>query len=216
MPNNKKNKINACKNKSPCVFGFKKNLSLNFPHLLKTGNTTEFSPLSGSEPKYEPKKWNDNNRIKDSHNCYAYALDQRVGNRYGKPQPGYFAHYGPISSKDYGDCSKFYERLHKDNPTMYVEKFDTPCRKGFYKSFITVANKGPDTDYHFYRQDSNKYWSHKPGRTAVTNLDASKKLIKNPYLANRKYPHFNYSKPCFFFCSPHKNSKTASVLPKKK
>ena len=43
-----------------------------------------------------------------------------------------------------------------------------------------------------------------------------KKLIKNPYLANRKYPHFNYSKPCFFFCSPHKNSKTASVLPKKK
>ena len=63
--------------------------------------------------------------------------------------------------------------------------------KGFYKSFITVANKGPDTDYHFYRQDNNKYWSHKPGRTAVTNLDASKKLIKNPYLANRKYSHFN-------------------------
>ena len=42
---------------------------------------------------------NENNRIKDSHNCYAYALNQRVGNRYGKPQPGYFAHYGQISNK---------------------------------------------------------------------------------------------------------------------
>ena len=51
-------KHKPCKNKSPCVFGFNKKLSLDFPHLLKTGNTTEFSPLSGSEPKYEPKKWN--------------------------------------------------------------------------------------------------------------------------------------------------------------
>ena len=34
------------------------------------------SPLSGSEPKYEPQKWNTNPKIKDNHNCYSYAVNQ--------------------------------------------------------------------------------------------------------------------------------------------
>ena len=210
------NKEELCNNKQPCLFGFinklkkKKNLLV----VYSNGKKVNLSPLSGSEPDYEPDKWNKNHRIKDTHNCYAYALNQRVSNRDGKPQPGYFAHYGPITNSDYNNCNKFYERLHKDNPSMYLTSFDKKCRKGFYKSFIVVANKGEDTDYHFYRQDSNGLWSHKPGRTDVTNLDASGKLIYNPYLANRKYPHFNYSKPCFFFCNSHKLGKTASVRPK--
>lgn len=206
---------NNCKNMSPCLIGFKNRLKNiynenDFETLLKN-NKSEFSNISGSEPPYEPHKWNDNN-IQINHNCYAYALNQRVGNRYGKPQPGYFANYGPIKDSEYNNCSNFYNRLKKDNPSMYLTSFDKPCRKGFYKSFIAIANNGDDKDYHFYRQDKNKYWSHKPGRTKVTNLDADKKLIKNPYLANRNYGHLNYSKPCFFFCNSHKMSKTASVI----
>lgn len=41
-----------------------------------------------------------------------------------------------------------------------------------------------DNDYHWYRKDSNGYWSHKPGVTPVVNTDASGNLIKNIYNAN--------------------------------
>ena len=34
-----------------------------------------FSLLNGSEPKYDIKKWNENLKIKKTHNCYAYVLD---------------------------------------------------------------------------------------------------------------------------------------------
>ena len=83
---------------------------------------------------------------------------------------------------------------------MYKTTFGKKCRKGFHKGFIALDPKMKDTDYHFYVQNLNGYWSHKPGRTAATNLDASGKLIKNPEKANRKYTYFNYNKPCFFFC----------------
>ena len=85
---------------------------------------------------------------------------------------------------------------------MYLISFEEPCKKGFYKAFIAVDNKEGDKDYHFWRQDSNGMWSHKPGTTAVVNVDSDGKLIFNPLLANRKYKFYNYSKPCFFFCTP--------------
>lgn len=190
---------------------YKKNKLLDKLMDRSLKSNKEFSPLSGSEPSYEPDKWNKNKNILDSHNCYAYALNQRVSKRKGKPQPGYFAHYDHISNKEYQDCSSFLNRLKKDTPSLYVTDFETPCKKGFYKNFIAVAKDGYDHDYHFYREDKNGYWSHKPGRTEVTNIDASKKLIKNPSKANRNYAHFNYSKPCFFYCNPKKLSKSASV-----
>ena len=48
-----------------------------------------FSPTTGDEPSYEPKKWNSNPNIKNSHNCYTYMLDdinpygQKICNTYG-------------------------------------------------------------------------------------------------------------------------------------
>ena len=43
----------------------------------------------------------------------------------------------------------------------------------------------PDTDYHFYRLDSNMLWSHKPGKTEVKNTDNSGNLITDPKTADR-------------------------------
>ncbi len=37
-------------------------------------NQKEFSPLSGSELKYNPSLYNNDYNIKNSHNCYTYAL----------------------------------------------------------------------------------------------------------------------------------------------
>ena len=168
-----------------------------------------FSPLSGSELKFEPKKWN-TDRIKRNHNCYAYVLNQIASKRIGKPQPGYYSNFPHLTNQDY-NCKIFYHRLRKDVPSLYLTDFDTACKKGFYKGFIALDKKTNDTDYHFYRQDSSKYWSHKPGRMEAINIDASGNLIKNPLKADRKYKHFNYSSPCFFFCVDPKMSRAVAI-----
>ena len=161
-------------------------------------NRPGFSPLSGSEPKYDPHKWNDNPRIKRSHNCYAYVLDRILSGRKAKPQPGTFSGYPPLTDDDY-DCDTFYKRIKKDNPSLYKIKFEERCRKGFHKGFLALADKAVDKDYHFYRQDEG-LWSSKPGSTEISDIDASGKKIINPALANRNYPSYQYKTPCFFFC----------------
>ena len=159
-------------------------------------STTEFSPLSGSELEYNPKLWNNNNNIKTTHNCYTYALGKIVPGLESKAQPGYASGYEHIEDKDY-DCKTFRERMKKDSPGSYLETFDNQCLPGFYKIFLALD---PQNDYHWWRQNKDKYWSHKPGSTNVTDVDADKNPIKNPLKANRNYGSLNYYKPCFFAC----------------
>ncbi len=173
----------------------------NNEHLIINDDTyknikKEFSPLSGSELEYNPKLWNDKLNIRESHNCYAYALGKIVKPLKSKPQPGYASGYEHIEDKDY-NCNVFRERLKKDAPGSYLEKFDNKCIPGFYKIFLALDVQN---DYHWWRQDDNKYWSHKPGSTKVTDIDASGKKIKNPLLSDRKFKNRNYYKPCFFAC----------------
>ena len=158
--------------------------------------SSEFSPLSGSEIDYNPSLWNDNDLIRRSHNCYTYALGKIVKNLKNKAQPGYASGYNHISDRNF-NCESFKKRLKKDSPATYLEKFDNKCMPGFYKIFLAID---PKNDYHWWRQNSDMYWSHKPGSTNVTNLDADNKLIKNPVLSNRKFKHRNYYEPCFFAC----------------
>jgi hypothetical protein len=174
---------------------FKKNeLLLNNPNLLKYEK--EFSPLSGSELKYNPKLWNENYKIKDTHNCYTYAFGKIVNGLTSKAQPGYASGYNHIKDNEY-TCQAFRERLKRDSPGSYLEKFDNSCIPGFYKVFLALDVKN---DYHWWRHNKDGYWSHKPGSTEVTDVDADGKKIKNPLEANRNYDSLNYYKPCFFAC----------------
>ena len=124
-----------------------------------------------------------------------------------KPQPGYFSNFSSLKYSDY-NCETFYIRLKRDIPSLYIVPFNEKCRKGFYKGFIAIDTKKEDQDYHFYRQDKSGYWSHKPGRQNISNLDASNNNIINPLKANRTYKNFDYSTPCFFFCF---NNKLSSI-----
>ena len=165
---------------------------------MKLNNTflnssEEFSPTSGSELDYNPDLWNKNNKIKESHNCYTYALGKIVEGLDSKAQPGYASGFKNNSF----DCEVFKEKLKKDSPGSYLEKFDNACLPGFYKIFLALD---VGNDYHWWRQDNTKYWSHKPGSTDVVNLDASNKKIKNPVLSDRKFKHRDYYKPCFYAC----------------
>ena len=167
---------------------------INTPESLEFSK--EFSPVSGSEFLYNPDAWNKDSKIKNSHNCYTYALGKIVPGLDSKAQPGYASGFEHIDDNDY-DCASFRERLKKDSPGSYLEKFDNSCIPGFYKVFLALD---PQNDYHWWKQNSNQHWSHKPGSTDVVNVDSDGKKIKNPLIANRKYDSLNYYKPCFFAC----------------
>jgi hypothetical protein len=92
-------------------------------------------------------------------------------------------------------------RLLGDNPGLKMTTFETKCPAHTSKIALVVD---PDEDYHFYRQDKNRYWSHKPGGTAVTNKDASSRFIYDPALAARNYTDndstLDYDTFCGYFC----------------
>jgi len=174
---------------------FKNNESLlNDSSLLQF--TSSISPLSGSELEYDPDLWNKDTEIKESHNCYSYALGKIIKTLKSKAQPGYASGFNHIEDDEY-KCSYFRERLKKDSPGSYLEKFDNACEPGFYKIFLALDE---GNDYHWWRQGTDEYWSHKPGSTEVVNVDADGNKINNPLLANRNYGSLNYDKPCFFAC----------------
>ena len=129
----------------------------------------------------------------------------------GKAQPGYYSGYGHLEERDYS-CENFRERLSRDFPSFYLSSFGSKCLRGFHKGFIAYVSKLGDRDYHFYREDKEGLWSHKPGRTNAVNVDSSNNKILNPLKANRDYNLFNYDNACFFFCVNkkigHSHSKT--------
>lgn len=118
-------------------------------------------------------------------------------------QPGSASGHQRFSATRKKTCSNMLARIFGDNPTLRVSTFQKKCPAETSKIAIVVD---PKEDYHFYRQDSNGLWSHKPGGTAVTNKDASGRLIYDPKLANRNYSDrsskLNYSSFCTYLCVP--------------
>ena len=171
------------------------------------------SPLTGYEPTYEPKKWNDNSNIKRSHNCYSYMLNNQsrclenlcqIGNcKYINPQPGHHSGVTLFVDTDKTTCDKLEMRMMSDNPRIENSDLKTKCKNGFYKTGLSVD---PRKQYHFYRQDSNGYWSHKDGGKIATNIDASNQLILDPAHANRDYTKYNYKDWCGYYCVPNQNT----------
>jgi len=168
------------------------------------------SPLSGYEPTYNPNYWNNNKNIKNNNNCYSYSVNNK-NHHFGKPQPGYFARFNHIQNNQY-KCAYFFKRILNDIPSVYLTSFKQKCKNGFTKAFFAIDSNKNEHDYHFYRQDTNKLWSHKPGTTNVINYDADYKIIQNPLNANRNYTSYNYDKPCFFFCVNNKFGKTKAKI----
>jgi len=111
--------------------------------------------------------------------------------------------YPKWSEVDGKRCPDLLGRLMGDVPSIRMSAFTKRCPKGMTKAAVVTD---ADEDYHFYRQDSNEYWSHKPGSTDVTNKDATGRFIYDPQLATRKYPAstLNYDNFCGYFCIPGK------------
>ena len=172
---------------------------------------TVISPLSGDEPPYDPNQWNKHKGVKEAHNCFAYAYRFMDMPKTPKctndscpisfPQPGRASGYPKWSKIKGKRCPDIIARALGDVPGSRRVPFTQRCAKGMRKvAFIA----DPKEDYHVLSEDNTGKWSHKPGGTDVTDVDASKRPIVNPTLANFNYPDsgLNYTNFCGYLCIP--------------
>lgn len=179
------------------------------------------SPLTGAEPDWDPRLWNSKRDIRETHNCFAYALNvhdpRQIARCRGKkecnapyPQPGLVSGQDNFSNDKPKTCPNMLSRIMGDNPNIMHKlgvqpiSFEDKCPAGASKIALIIDESD---DYHFVRADSNGYWSHKPGGTAVTNVDAYGHLIRNPRLACYNYKRagkgdLNYNIFCSYMCVP--------------
>lgn len=220
--NSKNKEFDKCQNKAITKNGFCEKHKKCFDFLKIFTN--------GYEPSYEPKKWNNNVFVNGSHNCYAYFLDgpkrsltikckelcdndKYCPEKYNEcqtliPQPGdaYLTmNKGNNNSKERKYlCKNMIKKIKADNPKIKRTNFTKKCPPNYYKGSMVVDHL--DT-FHFYRLNPDGTWSHKPGITDVTNIDANKKKIAIPHFASRNYKRdadsdINYDDFCGYFCIP--------------
>lgn len=169
------------------------------------------APISGYEPDFNPDIYNKYPGVKESLNCFAYAFDYQKLPHIKQctkescpipfPQPGRASGYPKWSKVKGKRCPDLRSRLFGDVPSLKSATFESSCPKKYSKIALVVDE---DEDYHFYRQDSNGLWSHKPGATDVTHLDATKRPIYDPQLASREYSDsgLHYNEFCGYLCAP--------------
>jgi hypothetical protein len=143
-------------------------------------------------PKWEPQKWEKYNM--KYNNCYAYSVNDLDFGRNRKPVPG--------PDREHYDCSDIMMGLYEEIPGIYNIDYETKCNDGYFKIFSVVSNEPTNNDFHFYREDRDQLWSHKPGSNKPTRLDSDGNIIINPELSNRNFTNRNYSKICGYFCVP--------------
>ena len=193
-------------------------------HLLK--GCGRQSPLSGSELTYDPDRYNKDTSIRHSHNCFAYAFgvidNAQKANCKNTSNcnvpfhgPGIKSGFRRLSGNDGKTCADTMIRTLADSDGGYPIGFSGRCRRGFSK-IATVVD--PDADFHYYRQDTNGLWSHKPGAMPVTNKDSLANPIYDPALAGRYYPseregdhELNYNSFCGYYCIPRDKKLTIAA-----
>lgn len=180
------------------------------------------APLSGSEPKYDPERWNKDKAVRLTHNCFSYSfniIDKKQIDACLKNtkcytafhQPGSISGFPKFTDVDPKTCPNMIGRLFGDNPSKITPStFDERCQPGTSKIALVVDQ---DQDYHFLRQDApsnNKnqigYFSQKSGAMPVTDKDALGNKIFDVELAYHNFykkgkeENLNYDILCGYFC----------------
>lgn len=141
---------------------------------------------SGCTPAYEPWYWNDGGQIQWNNNCYNYSNNRRT-DTFAQPGRAGGDPYDEITAEEVSNGAIADGLVQTDAATP-----PPPCMT---KIALVIW---PGIDYHWYRQDSDGSWSHKPGGTQATNLDAAGQPIADPFSANRG----NYSEFVGYFLTP--------------
>lgn len=126
---------------------------------------------------YNPNFWNNDPNVRSRNNCYNYASNKRT-DTFAQPGRGCGKIYTAINCAEVTRAA-LCDRLHR----RYVCFPDS--EKPRYLVALVIAPGPGFVDFHWYRKNSEGFWSHKPGGTAVRNTDNSGKLITNPETCNR-------------------------------
>lgn len=126
---------------------------------------------------YNPGFWNNNPTIRQTNNCYNYASNKRT-NTFAQPGRGCGHIYSAITCPEMTRAS-LCDGLHR--------RFDCfpPAEAPRYLVALVVAPGPTFRDFHWYRKMKEGFWGHKPGSTAVRNVDNSNKVILDPATCNR-------------------------------
>uniref|UniRef100_A0A6C0HNK3 Uncharacterized protein n=1 Tax=viral metagenome TaxID=1070528 RepID=A0A6C0HNK3_9ZZZZ len=135
-------------------------------------------------------------------------------------------------------CPQMQKKILTDNASIYPIAFNKQCPANYYKGAMVIdsgvgygfkqtgnnsnssnnSKKGEGNTFHFYRQDNDGKWSHKPGISSVDNKDASNKLIYVPHFANRDYrkegddDSLYYNEFCGYYCIPTNQSEHKKLV----
>lgn len=139
-------------------------------------------------PRPQDRPWNER---KEYFNCYAFATSGPEG----PPRENLPMIPGVIGGKAISNFSPKELRdslIRRDGliPATSPSPNDLPpAMKGYYLVAAVVDNRPSidRKDYHFYKQDKDGGWTHKPKNYEVSRVDASGNIIKNPLLADRDY-----------------------------
>ena len=180
----------------------------------RKASSCQFSPISGFEPIFNPNAWSKNKFLKESHNCFAYAIDtvdpklildckKTPECDVGFPQPGYNSGHKKFADQKEKGCADMVSRLWGDNPRVKTTEFSIQCPNRTSKIALIVD---PKRDYHFLRQDPDGYWSHKPGALQVKREDSTGRPIIRPdramFIYKDKTDPIIYTHFCGYFCVP--------------
>lgn len=83
------------------------------------------------------------------------------------------------------DCGLFKRKI-----MMFVSNDckDPSCTPRTLEELNYARKNNKLWDFHFYRQDRDCTWSHKPGGLSSRRTDSSVKIITDPRNANRSWP----------------------------
>jgi hypothetical protein len=154
--------------------------------------TTPNSKSPSGEPPWQPNLWNNprNMKIKATHNCYSYMLNDlhTIPRVHGKPQPGAYAKLQLlINSSNRLNCNQVRKGVCADNPYVRVlsckKGLHYRCKPGYYKGFMMVA---PGVDFHFARQDNRMISVYRKMHRDIVlyklKLPTDKRKLVNLYL----------------------------------
>ena len=163
------------------------------------------------------QSFNINPYLRESHNCYSYFLNLKSRDAYNlckknfskqnicrRSQPGYASNYPSLEKNDF-KCPTIMKRTLDDNKSIFQVTKEFDCGPEYYKGALVVA---PGRDYHYYRLNDDKIWTHKPGYKPSTYYDACGNLILDPEKAVRDYGGtLNYTDFCGYTCIPRDPKK---------
>jgi hypothetical protein len=132
---------------------------------------------------YNPGFWNNDPVVRQRNNCYNYASNWRT-NTFAQPGRGCGQMYTAIT------CPEVARAALCDGMHRRYNCFPDSERPRYLVALVVAPGPG-FVDYHWYRKMKEGFWGHKPGGTAVRNLDNSGNIISDPASCDRgPYTHF--------------------------